>query len=107
MMFLLGIRSLLFPVIALLALVLPLVATMMTPLVPPAEALAPVSVSALPISGVRVSGNKLVDSTGQTVLLHGVDRSGSEYMCTGGGALTFDGPADQASIDAMKSWGVN
>ena len=64
-------------------------------------------VVAPPINGVRVSGNKLIDSSGATIALHGVDRAGSEYMCTGGGALTFDGPADQAAISVIKSWGAN
>jgi endoglucanase len=47
-----------------------------------------------------------VNSSGQQVVLHGVDRSGAEYMCVQGQGI-FDGPVDQASINAMKSWGVN
>src|SRR4051794_41173169 len=58
-------------------------------------------------SSLHVVGNTLVDANGNPVLLHGVDRSGSEYMCSGGGTSAFDGTADQASIDAMKAWGVN
>jgi endoglucanase len=53
---------------------------------------------------LHVSGNKLVDASGQQVILHGVDRSGTEYECVQGGGI-FDGPDDQASITAMKSWG--
>ncbi|MBR7834760.1 cellulase family glycosylhydrolase [Actinospica durhamensis] len=53
---------------------------------------------------LHVSGNKLVDASGNTVLLHGVDRSGTEYECVQGYGI-FDGPSDQASITAMKSWG--
>jgi endoglucanase len=53
---------------------------------------------------LQVSGNKLVNSSGQTVVLHGVDRSGTEYSCVQGTGI-FDGPNDQASITAMKSWG--
>ena len=53
-----------------------------------------------------MSGNKLVNASGQTVVLHGVDRSGTEYACVQGNGI-FDGPNDQASITAMKSWGVN
>ena len=53
-----------------------------------------------------MSGNKLVSSTGAQVVLHGVDRSGTEYACVQGNGI-FDGPNDQASISAMKSWGVN
>jgi aryl-phospho-beta-D-glucosidase BglC (GH1 family) len=53
-----------------------------------------------------VSGNKLVNTSGQTVVLHGIDRSGTEYACVQGNGI-FDGPNDQASITAMKNWGVN
>ena len=53
---------------------------------------------------LHVSGNKLVDANGSTVVLHGVDRSGTEYECVQGNGI-FDGPNDQASITAIKSWG--
>jgi aryl-phospho-beta-D-glucosidase BglC (GH1 family) len=53
-----------------------------------------------------VSGNKLLNSAGQQVVLHGVNRSGTEYACVQGNGI-FDGPNDQASITAMKNWGVN
>jgi endoglucanase len=53
---------------------------------------------------LHVSGNKLVDQNGNQVVLHGVDRSGTEYECVQGNGI-FDGPNDQASITAMKSWG--
>ena len=53
---------------------------------------------------LHVSGDKLVDATGKTVVLHGMDRSGTEYECVQGYGI-FDGPNDQASITAMKSWG--
>ena len=55
---------------------------------------------------LHVSGNKLVSSVGAQVVLHGVDRSGTEYACVQGNGI-FDGPNDQASISAMKAWGVN
>jgi hypothetical protein len=48
----------------------------------------------------------LVDGNGNIVRLHGVDRSGTEYACIQGYGI-FDGPSDQASIDAMKTWKVN
>ena len=54
---------------------------------------------------LHVSGNKLVGSNGNTVVLHGVDRSGTEYQCSDGYSI-FDGPNDQASISALKSWGA-
>src|SRR6202522_1042386 len=53
---------------------------------------------------LHVSGNKLVDQNGNQVVLHGVDRSGTEYECVQGNGI-FDGPNDQASITAIKSWG--
>jgi endoglucanase len=55
---------------------------------------------------LHVSGNRLVNGHGRPVLLHGVNRSGTEFMCVQGHGI-FDGPTDQASVSAMKSWGVN
>ena len=66
----------------------------------------PTSTASGPAPQLHVSGNKLVNASGQTVLLHGVDRSGTEYACVQGNGI-FDGPNDQASITAMKNWGVN
>src|SRR6516164_3678880 len=53
---------------------------------------------------LHVSGNKLVNASGTQVVLHGVNRSGTEYACVQGNGI-FDGPNDQTSITAMKSWG--
>jgi len=53
---------------------------------------------------LHVSGNKLVDASGAAFIPHGVDRSGTEYECVQGYGI-FDGPSDQASITAMKTWG--
>jgi endoglucanase len=55
---------------------------------------------------LQVSGNELVSSGGQQVVLHGVDRPGFEYACVQGWGF-YDGPVDQASVTAMKSVGVN
>jgi endoglucanase len=55
---------------------------------------------------LHVSGNRLVNGHGRPVLLYGVNRSGTEFMCVHGHGI-FDGPADQASVSAMKAWGVN
>ena len=55
---------------------------------------------------LHVSGNKLVNASGATVTLRGVNRSGGEYSCVQGNGF-FDGPVDQASITAIKSWHVN
>jgi hypothetical protein len=64
----------------------------------------PASSAAAPWIGV--SGNQLVDQSGKTVRLLGVNRSGAEYQCVEGGQI-FDGPTDWASIKAMKSWKIN
>ncbi len=58
------------------------------------------------ISGLHVQGNKLVNGAGQAVVLHGVDRSGTEYACIQGWGL-FDGPSDAASVQAIARWHVN
>jgi hypothetical protein len=55
---------------------------------------------------LHVSGNKLVNANHATVVLHGVDRSGTEYMCVLHNGI-FDGPSDAASIKAMKTWDIN
>ena len=55
---------------------------------------------------LHVSGNQLVNAGGQTVVLHGVNRSGGEFACVQGTGL-WNGPMDQASLDAMKTWGIN
>jgi len=47
----------------------------------------------------------IVDGSGKVVILHGADRSGTEYSCLNGGF--FDGPVDQTAVDAMKSWNIN
>ncbi|MGO4342615.1 glycoside hydrolase family 5 protein [Pedococcus sp. 2YAF34] len=54
---------------------------------------------------VRVAGNRLVDAGGAVVRLLGVNRSGTQYACVEGYGV-FDGPSDQASVDAIASWGV-
>ena len=56
-----------------------------------------------PAPQIHVSGNELADASGGQVVLHGMDRSGSEYACVQGWGF-FDGPADEASILAMKNW---
>ena len=54
---------------------------------------------------LHVSGNKLLNASGGQVILRGVNRSGTEYACVQGNGI-FDGPSDQASITAIKSWGA-
>jgi len=55
---------------------------------------------------LHVSGNGLFTADGRRVVLRGVNRAGGEYACVQGQGI-WDGPMDQASIKAMKSWGVN
>jgi hypothetical protein len=62
------------------------------------------SVTAAPY--VAVSGNRLVNESGGTVRLLGVNRSGPEYACLGGRHI-FDGPTDSASVQAIVAWRVD
>jgi endoglucanase len=55
---------------------------------------------------VSVSGNRLLDQNGRTIRLVGVNFSGTQYACAEGFGI-FDAPATDASIAALKSWGVN
>ncbi|MCQ6252213.1 cellulase family glycosylhydrolase [Streptomyces malaysiensis] len=55
---------------------------------------------------LRASGNKLVDESGATRRLLGVNRSGGEFMCVQGRGI-FDGPVDDASIKAIAGWKAN
>jgi hypothetical protein len=57
--------------------------------------------------GLHVQGNKILNGLGQQVILHGVDRSGTEYQCVHDTGKIFDGPDDAASIQAMKDWKIN
>jgi endoglucanase len=54
---------------------------------------------------IAVSGNRLVNQNGDTVTLHGVDISGTEWQCLYGEA--FYGPSNNASIEAIAAWHVN
>jgi aryl-phospho-beta-D-glucosidase BglC (GH1 family) len=55
---------------------------------------------------LHVAGNQLVNAAGQRVVLRGVDRSGTEFMCVHGAGI-FDGPDTAASIQMMKNQGIN
>src|SRR5258708_38809044 len=55
---------------------------------------------------LHVAGNQLVSASGQQIQLHGVDRSGTEFMCVQKGGI-FDGPNSPASVKVMKTTGIN
>lgn len=55
---------------------------------------------------LKVSGNKLVDESGATSRLLGVNRSGGEFACVQGHGI-WDGPVDDASVKAIADWNVN
>jgi endoglucanase len=55
---------------------------------------------------LRVEGNQLVTASGDTRRLLGVNRSGGEFGCVQDKEI-FDGPTDQAAVDAMTDWRIN
>ena len=59
-----------------------------------------------PSNGLHVSGNKLLDANGTAVVLRGVDRAGTEYMCAQGNGIT-DGPSGSSEFAPMVSWKIN
>jgi endoglucanase len=59
-----------------------------------------------PAPALHVSGNHVVTAAGTTFRLLGVNRSSGEFACIQGNGM-WDGPADQASITAMKAWNVH
>jgi hypothetical protein len=63
--------------------------------------------AAMPLSPLHVVGDRLVDADGRTVVLRGIDRSGTEYMCAQDDAGIFDGPVDLGSVVAMRDWRAN
>jgi endoglucanase len=58
-----------------------------------------------PAPALHVSGNHLLTAAGATYRLLGVNRSGGEFACVQNKGM-WDGPADQASVDAMKTWHI-
>jgi len=58
------------------------------------------------VTGLVISGNKIVNKQGQVVKLVGVNRSGMEFACVQGNGLA-DGPMDQTSVNAMKAWNIS
>jgi hypothetical protein len=68
--------------------------------------LAPPAVSAATAPYVAVKGNHLVNASGATIRLLGVDRSGAEYMCLGGSKI-FDGSVGPTAVAAMATWNID
>ena len=59
-----------------------------------------------PLDGLHIIGNKIYNKDGKVVRLRGINRSGAEYECFSGFGF-FDGPTNDESILAIKSWNVN
>ena len=62
------------------------------------------------LNGVFVDAGHLVNGSGQTVNLRGVDREGTEYTCSPNGYGITDGPGSTATnpteFGPMESWGI-
>jgi hypothetical protein len=50
-----------------------------------------------------VSGNKIMNSTGQQVIIHGVDRPSMEWSCTGTTVTNGSGPIPASDFTTMRS----
>jgi endoglucanase len=59
-----------------------------------------------PMMGLHVVANQILNAQGLPVVLHGVNRSGTEYKCVNGSGI-FDGPSNEASVQAIASWKAN
>jgi hypothetical protein len=59
--------------------------------------------------GVSVAGNHLVDASGNTIQLHGVDRSGAEYLCyqTPETPAAQSGLGSNSDVQIIASWKAN
>lgn len=55
--------------------------------------------------GLRVVGNQILKD-GVPFQMRGVNRAGAEFSCVQRGEI-FDGPMDDASIEAIAAWGAN
>jgi endoglucanase len=58
------------------------------------------------VDGLHIVGNQIRNSVNQVVQLRGVSKEGTEYACVQGWGI-FDGPADAALVNTLKSWNVN
>ncbi len=57
----------------------------------------PVRAQAAATGALHVEGKRLVGPAGESVVLHGVNRSGTESACVNGWGI-FDGPSDAPPI---------
>src|SRR5690349_17931129 len=87
------------------AALLPLAAGVLGLSAPGPAVAAPAVVGSAPAPVLHVSGNRLVTASGAAYRLSGVNRSGGEFSCIQGKGM-WDGPMDQASVTAMRSWNV-
>src|SRR5689334_12838650 len=55
---------------------------------------------------LRVVGNKILDNKNRNVILKGVNKSGTEFMCIQGRGI-FDGPYGKDFIQTIKYWKAN
>jgi hypothetical protein len=58
------------------------------------------------VSGLHVSGNQILNASGQPVRLRGVNRTSGEYGCIFNFAI-FEGPTNATAIQAMVNWKIN
>lgn len=64
--------------------------------------------AAVSVTGLHVSGNQILNGSGQVIRPLGVNRAGTEYECNAGGnTALFDGPIDTNSLNALLSWSIN
>jgi endoglucanase len=66
----------------------------------------PVTSAHAGLNGIEAGNGQFVDLSGNSIMLHGVNRSGTEYTCVHGLGI-FDGPSSAASIAAMANWHIN
>ncbi len=64
------------------------------------------SSAATSITGLHVSGNQILNGSGQVVRLLGVNKSGAEYSCVQGKGI-FDSPVDSTAVAAMLTWKID
>jgi endoglucanase len=58
------------------------------------------------MTGLHVVGNHIENAAGDRVIIHGVNRSGTEYQCIHSGGF-FDGDFSLASVAPIAGWKAN